>query len=230
MKICLLYSGKNVPTSKKRGFLCGLLSYVVRGDALYTTKALPFESADILAISADEISPSIAQAIYNEAVRRNAQGLFLDTASPFLCDAFGHLSVFAPQKNISVSRATPVIETTLTGGSLSEHIRNVSSQFAVSIRRTVQEFSLPAENAFGNSLSFHDLRRLISLYSPDIFFSPELYRKYFMYETSSDKVNLVLYDDAETISHKLRLAKKHGASHAFLVWDEVSDIFDEIFF
>ena len=230
MKICLLYSGRDVPATKKRGFLCGLLSYVVRGDSLYTAKKLPFETADILAISADDISLTVAHAIYNEAKSRNAHGVFLDTFSHFPREAFGTLAVFAPSKNGPTNRTIPVIETALTGGSLTEHIGNAPSQFAVSIRRTAQGFSLPAENAFGSTLSFSDLRSLISRYSPDVFFSPELYRKYFIYEDSQRKVNLVLFDDAETISHKLRLAKKHGASHAFLVWNEVSDIFDEIFF
>ncbi len=230
MKICLLYSEKAAPTVKRRGFLCGLLSYIARENALYTAKNLPFETADILAISADMVSFSVGSAIYEEARRRNAHGVFLDTSSPIPCDAFGTLSVFVPQRKGLPSRVIPVIETSLTGGSLHEHIENTPPHFAVSIRRTAQEFTLPAENAFGRALSEIELRRLLSGYSPDVFFSPELYRKYFMYEPERGSVRLVLFDDAETIAHKLRLAKKHGASHAFLVLDEISDIFDEIFF
>lgn len=230
MKICLLYSSKNAPILKRRGFLCGLLSYVVRENALYAERNLPFETADILALSADMVSAEVGKAVCEEARRHNAHGVFLDTAFPFPSDAFGSLSVFAPQRKNLPGNIIPVMETSLTGGSLTEHIGSAPSHFAVSVRRTAEEFTLPASNAFGSDLSTLELRRLITRDSPDIFFSPELYRKYFMYEPSPDKVNLVLFDDAETISNKLRLAKKHGASHAFLVWDEVSDIFDDIFF
>ena len=229
MKICLLYSKKDAPTPEKCGLMRGLISHAVRENTLYTAKNLPFDTADILVVSADAINASIASAIRNEASRRKAHGVFLDTECDFPENAFAPLSVFTPQRTRLPRNSVPVIETTFSGGSLIEYIEAFSPPFSISIKRTAQEFLLPAEDACGKELSQSELRRLFSRHNPDIFFSPELYRKYFMYEPEKSRVALVLFDDAETISHKLRLAKKHGASHAFIVYDEISDIFDDIF-
>ncbi len=238
MKICLLYSKEASPISVKRGFLRGVFSYVAHGDALFVEKELPLTQAEVLVISAGNLQREIVRPICQEAARMRARGVFIDSKiSPdesFVASlAENGLSAFAPFAANFPKNALPVIEAAVSGGSLAEYFEEISSSFphfAVSIRLSAIELGLPCEKGSDVSLSPQALRRLLSRFEPDVFFSPKLCFKYFMYEPSPESVHLVLFDDAETITQKLRLAKKHGASHAFLVWDEVSDIFDEIFF
>lgn len=238
MKICLLTSQNDRTLPQSRGFLRGMLSHIADGDTLRARKTLPYDTADILVVSAVNSRPEIARPLRREAARMRARGVFLDSSTPpdaeFSASLTEHgLAVFAPFSEILPKDVTPVIEASVSGGSLAEYFEKISSRvsrFAVSVSPSSYEFSLPYERGSDLPLSSQSLSRILSRFNPDVFFSPQLYFKYFMYEPSPDRVNLVLFDDAETISHKLRLAKKHGASHAFLLWDEVADIFDEIFF
>lgn len=221
-----------------RGFSRGTLSHIADGDTLRVKRTLPFDTADTLVISATRLNRNIVPHICAEADRMHAHGVFID--SEFSPDeevvaSFSErgFSVFAPFTERFPKNAIPVIEASVSGGSLEEYfdaIRSRFPRFAVSIRLSAIELPLPAEKGSDAPLSPQELRRLLSRFDPDVFFSPHLCFKYFIYEPSQTRANLVLFDDAETISHKLRLAKKHGASHAFLIWDDVCDIFDKIFF
>lgn len=238
MKICLLTSQNDRTLPQMRGFLRGMLSHIADGDTLRVRKNLPHDTADILVVSAMTSHPEIALPLCREASRMRARGVFLDSKNPpdaeFSASLANHgLTLFTPFSGSLPKDVIPVIEASVSGGSLAEYFEEISSRtprFAVSVSPSSYEFSLPCESGSDLPLSPQSLSRLLLRFNPDVFFSPQLYFKYFMYEPSPGRVNLVLFDDAETISHKLRLAKKHGASHAFLVWEEVADIFDEIFF
>lgn len=237
MKICLLCSEKDSRLPRRNSFSLCLFSHIAYGETLRKKTNLPTETADIIVISAEGISAHAARAIAGEAARMKAHGIFLDasdTLPPQLSDALSKegFDVFTPFFKGVPKSAIPVVEAEVSGGSIAEYLSKVSSlfpRFAVSIKKGAYDFSLPAIQKTPRELTQVELSSLISRIEPDIFFSPHLCCKYFLYPTAEDDVRLVLFDDAETISGKLRLAKKHGASHAFLVCSNISDDLADIF-
>ncbi len=228
MKICLLYSKEDFSIPQKCGFLRGV----------FLERNLPFGQADVLVISERIATAEASPAICDEAKKMGSRGIFIDSEKApekelILSLSKIGLDVFMPFSKALCNGAIPVIETVVSGGSLTEYLDSAGAtfpRFAVSVRRAAYELALPMGGQNTNELTQRELRSLISLHEPDIFFSPQLMCKYFLMNTEKEAVSLVLFDDAETISGKLRLAKKHGASHAFLVCNEISDIFDKIVF
>jgi len=236
MKICLLCSERDFPLPQRSSISLGLFSHVADGDVLRKRRDLPSNKADILVISSSHIGDGAADAIKHEAEEMKARGVFLDAEAPPSSELATTLSqdglfVFSPFAKALPKNVIPVVDAFVWGGSLSELFDGFASRFsrfAVSVNRKAYVLPLPMSSARPTELSWRELNALISRFEPDIFFSPQLYCKYFLY-TSAHEVSLVLFVDAETISRKLRLAKKHGSSHAFLVKRNISDIFDEIF-
>ena len=64
---------------------------------------------------------------------------------------------------------------------------------------------------------------LLEQEQPAVFFSEDLCARYFTYRRENE-TRFVLFDDAETISRKLRLGAELGFSAAFLLWAEIRDI------
>ncbi len=228
MKICLLYSKEDFPIHQRRGFLRGI----------FAENSFEFNQADVLVISEKYATATVLAAICSRAQQSGIHGVFIDSEKAFTKDLSPYLhqksvNIFMPFSKDLCRGAIPVIETELSGGSLSEHLESacgVFPRFAVSVMRSAYDIPLPADRNEPPELSQKALRTLISSHDPDIFFSPQLMCKYFLINRDRDSVRLILFDDAETVSGKLRLAKKHGASHAFLVYREIADIFDDIYF
>ena len=228
MKICLLYSKEDFPTHQRRGFLRGA----------FLERNLPFGQADILVIPERVSTTEFSSSICNEAKRTGSHGIFIDSEKVPQKELITALykkgfEIFTPFSKTLCDGVIPVIETEISGGSLSEYLESAGvsfPRFAVSVRRSVYDIPLPADRNEPPELSQKALRTLISSFEPDIFFSPQLMCKYFLINRDRNSVQLILFDDAETVSGKLRLAKKHGASHAFLVYREIADIFDDIYF
>ena len=88
-----------------------------------------------------------------------------------------------------------------------------------------------AANAHGGAprlaLDVQRLRRLMERKSPSVFFSQELCARYFTYSQNGE-AHFVLFDDADTISQKLRTGAEMGFAAAFLMWPEVKDIIGKI--
>ncbi len=240
MDICLLMQKNDTNIPRKDFFLRGDLSYVAKGKTLYSENRTT-DKCDILVISADNADNGCAAAIINETKKRLSHGVFLDfennKATDFekLCEHLSNhkLQVFTPLSKDHIPGTIPVVSSSVTGGSLHEHFEETHNRFrnfAVSIERMSMEFPLPCTSSKIRMLTKRGLLSKISRYEPDIFFSPQMQCKYFLYNPSGDEVFAVLFDDNETISGKLRLAKKHGAVCSFLVFSEICDIFNDIIF
>ena len=61
-----------------------------------------------------------------------------------------------------------------------------------------------------------------------MFFSPELCARYFTY-MQGGQAHFVLYDDAETMQQKMKLAKTMGYRAALVMYPEVSDLMGQLF-
>lgn len=240
MDICLLSRHSDGNIFQNRNFLHGDLSCIAKGKTLFSEKGSDGK-CDVLFVMTDTAEKCCASAIYDEAILRNARAVFLDSGSEtssdfeeickYLTDK--KMQVFTPLFQKHIQGTTPVITSSLTGGCLFEYFEEIHARFdtfAVSIERMSVEFPLPCGRNDVRTISSHELRSKIARYSPDIFFSPQMQCKYFLYTPDNEHIFAVLFDDAETLSGKLRLSKKHGASHAFLVASEISGILNDIIF
>ena len=78
------------------------------------------------------------------------------------------------------------------------------------------------------SLAQAALDALIREHQPAVFFSKDLFARYFTY-TKNGESHFILFDDADTLRQKLRLGRQLGVAAAFFQWPEVCDIADSLF-
>lgn len=223
----------------------GLLSYYARGNTLMCEKLSPETSADILVVSSDGADIHITPSIYDECRRRACRSVFLDAneenracagALAEVSTALSRrgLSVFCPLAfSESCPDATPVAECSVSGGELYEYLSyllRTHCRLALSIPRRCTEFSMPVFSASGRELSVRELRGLRDRYGAQCFFSPQLVSNYFIYSPEAESSFFVLYDDARTISEKIRLTRRLGIENVFLAYREIADIFEDIMF
>ena len=123
--------------------------------------------------------------------------------------------------------------TAISGGSLNQRLQEAAdahggaARLALDVQRLRMDFRLPARSGEGEPLDEERLRRLMERESPSVFFSQELCARYFTY-TRNGELHFVLFDDADTISQKLRTGAGMGFSAAFLMWPEVKDIMGKL--
>ncbi len=95
--------------------------------------------------------------------------------------------------------------------------------------------SLPAEGAAllvgpsgcGTPLTREELLALREKHPSSVYFSRELMAKYFTY-SAGNGTHFVLFDDAETLRQKVKLAQNLGIQTAFLMFPEISDLLPEL--
>ena len=72
------------------------------------------------------------------------------------------------------------------------------------------------------------LDRLMERESPAVFFSQDLCARYFTY-CRNGEAHFVLFDDAGTLTQKVKVGSSLGFSAAFFMWPEVRDIAGDLF-
>ena len=179
-------------------------------------------------------------AVLRECSRRNYDGVFLNFATPVRHDLLQFAKqldemLYKNRKKLYLNKeyisscpeAFLLVDTALSGGSLSEHLQQAAKQHgnrsALRIERLQMDFSLPARSGTGRPLAKHDFMVLLEETSPSIYFSPDLCARYFTYQKNHE-THFVLFDDAETLKRKLRLGTELGFPAAFFVWSEIQDI------
>ena len=245
LNIHILRSASELGYTTHRKEKRGLLSYYARGNTLMCEKLSPEITADVLVISSDGADIHITPSIYDECRRRACRSVFLDAneQNRSCAGTLGEISASLSRRGVSVfcplaaaaacPDATPVAECSVSGGELSEYISyllRAHGRIALSIPRRCTEFSMPVFSSAGRDLSVRELRNLRDRYGAPCFFSPQLVSNYFIYSSGPDTAGFVLFDDARTISEKIRLARRSGIENVFLAYREISDIFEDIMF
>lgn len=183
----------------------------------------------------------LAAAILRECGQRGYSGVVADFELPPTTDRITLLRTLAKRCNqnfqllvpqgCSVPGATILINTAVSGGSLSQHLREAIVQYpnaALDLQRLMMDFTLPAPTGEGRPLSLEELTTLRKRLGPSVFFSPELCARYFTY-MQGGQAHFVLYDDAETMQQKMKLAKEMGYRMALVMYPEVSDLMGQLF-
>lgn len=245
MNICMVYSAADGCSVTGRNILRGRLSYIAQGNTLMSEKLPSDARGDVMFISMQNAGEHIAPAIYDECRRRRYTAVFLDADEPegelsrILSDISASLTrrrlrVFCPLEfSLCCPYATPVAEAAISGGNISEYLGQLLSshkRLALSIPRIAADFTMPQESASGRQLTLRELSRIRDMHDATAHYSPQMLVNYFIYPNNSGGCNFILFDDAHTLSEKIRLAKKLGISDAFITYREISDIADDIMF
>ena len=131
-----------------------------------------------------------------------------------------------------VTDAFVLINTALSGGTLSTMLSDACHAFgaqrvAMDIERVQMDFLLPSPTGEGTPLRRAEFEHLQTSLRPSVFFSDELCAKYFTYRQDG-KSHFVLFDDADTIRCKLKLARRMELRYVFLLCSEVSDLLSQL--
>jgi len=131
----------------------------------------------------------------------------------------------------AAQRADPrlrvLVSTAISGGTLRAMLEEAvraygAGHILLDVQRLRMSFPLPCPSGEGVSLSetaFEALRREAA---GPVFYSGELCAKYFLCR-SGDGMRLILFDDAQTLREKLRLARQLGIRDASLLYPDFQD-------
>lgn len=125
-----------------------------------------------------------------------------------------------------------LVGTGLSGGSLRTLLEETACRYgaerlALDLERVMMDFPLPCPSGCGTPLTREELLALREKHPSSVYFSRELMAKYFTYSAGSG-THFVLFDDAETLRQKVRLAQGLGIQTAFLMFPEISDLLPEL--
>lgn len=188
---------------------------------------------------------ALCAAVLRECARRSYEGVVLDFEEPprqdrlKFAELLGQLlpkrqrTLYVPE---SYARAAPtamaLVGTAVSGGTLRQHLEEAAAQYgsrlALDVERVRMDFRLPARTGVGTPLTGKELTELMKQHGSPSFFSPDLCARYFTYQRQGT-THFVLFDDANTLRRKIRLGAELGASAAFFMWPEISDLADGLF-
>lgn len=231
-------------TLAHRSYRIGPESTLLRQSMLLQTRGglLSVSSQDAPVVDDPE---ALCAAVLRECSRRGYSGAVLDFQTPVRSDLerfAGHLarmlsanrrSLYVPESCASAAPgAFAMISTALSGGNLQERLQDALGQFsgraALLVERVRMDFTLPARTGEGTPLTAQELEALMERESPSVFFSQDLCARYFTYSRSGQG-HFVLFDDGETIAHKLRTGTTLGFPAAFLCVSQVQDLLASLF-
>ena len=183
---------------------------------------------------------ALCGAVVRECLRRGYQAVVLDFETGPRDDlrAFAGLlearlrenrrKLYVPETYIDAApEAVELVCTAVSGGNFQEYLEEIlqrrggGERIALDVQRLRMDFRLPAPTGEGVPLdpdAFETLRE-----GKAVYFSPDLCARYFTC-TRDGQAHFVLFDDADTIRHKLRIGEAYGIETAFLQWPEVRDI------
>ena len=184
----------------------------------------------------------LAAAVLRECSRRNYGGVVLDFESGAAPDRLAFARLLAGQlqaarrlllvpEAYAVSGATVLINTAISGGSLSVRLQETQRQYgqiALDLQRLAMDFSLPERSGNGKPMQIDDLKKRMDDQAPSVFFSQDLCARYFTYSRNGE-THFILFDDADTLAQKLRIGRSLGISHALIMYPEVSDLLPRLF-
>lgn len=149
-----------------------------------------------------------------------------------LCESRGLSCYVSEPYGALAPTAKVILPTALSGGSLKDRLEEAVGRFgegrvAVWVDRAAEDFLLPSPTGSGTALTPEELNRRREQYGSGVFFSKELCAHYFTY-MAGDVGHFVLFDDAGSLSQKLRLAGELGITTAFLPYETTANLLGEL--
>ena len=169
---------------------------------------------------------TLCRTIVAECVKRGFQGVLADFETNPYSDRLSFLSRLSARLSargmalycplsLPAEGAALLVGTGLSGGSLRALLEETACRYgaerlALDLERVMMDFPLPCPSGCGTPLT-----------------REELLAKYFTY-SEGNGTHFVLFDDAETLRQKVRLAQGLGIQTAFLMFPEISDLLPEL--
>ena len=226
------------------------VAYCVGSDGHLLRAPLPVRLRGGLAVLSDREAPSglwgeaLVQELVQECLQRSYAGVVLDfegAATPLrgsfvrsLDEALHrcHRRLLTAEEDAPHTvYASVLINTALSGGSLSARLEQAQARFGASrlvldLQRLMMDFPLPCPSGEGDALSLAALQRLQQ--GRSVFFSEELCARYFTYRRGS-ATRFVLFDDGDTLRRKIQLGETLGIREGCFMYPEVADILGELY-
>ena len=123
--------------------------------------------------------------------------------------------------------ARVMIPSALSGGSLRRRLEEAlercgESRVVLALEKRREDFSLPSPTGSGKPLSEEELEQLKRRLSPSVFFSGDLCARYFTYMSRENGAHFVLFDDGDTLRHKVEVARGLGIRTFLAPWAEIA--------
>jgi hypothetical protein len=177
--------------------------------------------------------------IIDECKRRNFDGIILAFEGGdklALLEYAYQLDELCAQHNITLisskkfqtSKSLMLVSSGAVSGSLKQRLDKYGSGSVLEVVRLSQDIPLPAPHDRGMTMTRKQLNELLQTLKPVTFFSSELLARYFTYKDKDGVTHFIIYDDAESITKKLRLAEAMGFSSAVMLFSEVKDLLSDI--
>lgn len=137
--------------------------------------------------------------------------------------------LFLPERYANFSqRAFLCLSSALSGGSLRQRLEEAirtygADRLVLSLRRTCEDFFLPAPSGSGRPLPQEELRQRMRRLEPRVRFSPDLCAHYFTYMSRETGAHFVLFDDGQSLARKRDLAWSLGIRRFLWLYPEVAD-------
>lgn len=173
--------------------------------------------------------------VVDECLKKNYSGLVLDFEGGDrqllvrfaenvgnLCSQY-NLTLISGKKYLTDMSLT-LVSSGVVSGSFRQRLLKYGSRSVLEIVRLAQDIPLPAPQGRGVTMTRAELSDLLNERRPATFFSSELLARYFTYKDTYGITHFIIYDDAESISKKLRLAESMGLPHAIMLYSEVKDL------
>lgn len=225
------------------------VAYRIGGDGLLTRSALPPNVKGGVMVLNDgeecvQIDTSeLCAAVWQECAARGFGAVVADFEQPptdencaflnALCKVLrknGRRLLVPEPYGCEVRHAAVLICTAVSGGTLRRRLEEARERFgdrvALDMQRVRMEFPLPCPEGEGCALGRSELEQLLCE-KPAVFFSEDLCAKYFV-RVSCNEPRFVLFDDAQTLRRKLRVAQEMGIGTAFVMYPEVDDILEDL--
>ncbi|MBQ1351699.1 MAG: hypothetical protein IIY71_03165 [Oscillospiraceae bacterium] len=145
------------------------------------------------------------------------------------------LPLYLPEAYAPASETAKIlVSSALSGGSLHQRLSDAATRFGISritlaAERVAVDFTLPAPDGAGTSLTPEALFSLRQVHAPSVFFSSELCSHYFTYLNSASHAHFVLFDDGDSMRKKLQLARSLGIREALLFYPDIAPWADAFF-
>lgn len=173
--------------------------------------------------------------IIDECLKKNYCGIVLDfeggdrqvlaryaAAVGNLCSQYN--LTLASGKKYQTDTSLTLVSSGVVSGSLKQRLLKYGNNSVLEIVRLAQDIPLPAPQGRGITMTRTALDNLLNERRPATFFSTELLARYFTYKDAYGTTHFIIYDDAESISKKLRLAESMGLPYAVMLYGEVKDL------
>lgn len=148
-----------------------------------------------------------------------------------LCARRG-LSFYLPEAYGEVGVGKVLISTAISGGTLRGRLEGARERWGTErvvlwVERVAEDFVLPSPRGVGVPLTQEELKRRQEEQGADSFFSAELCARYFTY-MAGEVGHFVLFDDGNSIAHKLTVGEELGITTTFLPYSATSDLLGEL--